>query len=64
MQTVKIIVDCYWTRNSQNPEKYSGGYNIKSCVGYPEINGGFGTPDFGSWTVQNVVETIKNTYKD
>lgn len=41
-----------WEKTDATGRKYSdkfhGGWNIKKCVGHPEINGGMATPDMCS----------------
>lgn len=64
METVKILVECNWVKNDTSPGFFCGGYNIVSCKGHPQINGGFGTWDFAEWTVESIKQRIKETYQD
>jgi len=51
---IVIWVEAYWEKRVETNYdmkrvcecEYSGGWNIVKCPGFPEINGGYGSPDF------------------
>lgn len=56
-----------WGNNDASGRKYttdySGGYDITKCPGFPDINGGFGTPDF-NYTPAGIRRELMERYKN
>ena len=62
IEIIKIKVEAEWKKSDKRDE-YWGGYNIPHHpTGYPQINGGFGTPDFSKWTIQDIKNAVLRQY--
>ena len=76
METVVINVECYWEKRDSTwaakdnsgreyETEYHGGWDIIGHPpGIPQINGGFGTPDFGNATVEGIRQMFLKRYAD
>jgi len=65
---IDIFVECYWELRDKTWDerkvtdreyvgKFHGGWNIVKCPGFPQINGGMGTPDM--MALFPTVESVK-----
>lgn len=76
-KVIDIFVECYWELRDESWEKrkvtdreyvdkYHGGWNIVKCPGYPQINGGMGTPDMCALypTVNSIRKHFLNQYQE
>ena len=62
---IRIDVEATWEKfddcKRKNASGYSGGFETKA-KGYRQINLGFGTPDFGRYTIQDIKNMIMRQY--
>lgn len=74
---IEIFVSAEWTLRPADygkkdangrvyTDKYRGGWTITKCVGHPEINGGFCTPDMMALypTEKSIIDRFMNYYSD
>ena len=61
-EKLTVSVEAEWIASTSQYAKsgYVGGWKItKSPKGHPQINGGYGSPDFGNETVSDIINHIK-----
>ena len=65
MEKIIVNVEATWEKSNSvyAVSGYTGGYTIIGYPpGYPQINGGYGSPDFGEYNVEWIRKKIINDW--